>query len=301
MSSPDSVLTRSSTPAEHDSALRSACDPDSIELPPLPEIAQRVARLAGGDLDDDAQEAAASVSAVQLSLLIERDVALAAQVMRVANSALYRRGAPVVTLKQAIAWLGMLEVRKIAYGFAVRGELFASQIYRDELTRLWHESVVTALFNQELARAKRRNVESAYLAGLLHRVGFAVILWRLGRSARTAVASSNDEVRNFAAGFEAQVGAQLALQWNLPANVAAGIRHWRRPDAARTDRPDVLQLALARAIATYTIQAPPDAELPRDIAKGAQPWLDELGFYSTDLPMLFAERAKLLATAQSFA
>jgi HD-like signal output (HDOD) protein len=300
MSSPDPVPTRSSAPAENDSALRSACDPDTVELPPLPEIAQRVARLAGGDLDDAAADSAASVNAAQLSALIERDVALAAQVMRVANSALYRRGAPVVTLKQAIAWLGMLEVRKIAYGFAVRGELFASQSYRQELTRLWRESVVTALFNQELARAKRRNVESAYLAGLLHRVGFAVILWRLGRAARTASACANDEVQNFAAGFEAQVGAQLALQWNLPANVAACIRHWRRPDAARTDRGEVLQLALARAIATHATDVSPDGELPRDVVKAAQPWLDELGFYSTDLPILFAERTKILATAESF-
>ncbi len=300
MSRLEKTLLYASSNADNDSALRSACDPQSLELPPLPEIAQRVARIAGGDLDEEADDSAPSVGAAQLSLLIERDVALAAQVMRVANSALYVRGAPVVTLKQAIAWLGMLEVRKIAYSFAVRSDLFASPLFRRDLTKLWRESVLTALFNQELARAKRRNVESAYLAGLLHRVGFAVILWRLSRSGKPTEATSREALQDFAAGFEAQVGAQLAVAWLLPANVAACIRHWRRPDAARTDRAEVLQLSLARAIAAYADEAPPEAELPRHIVKSAQPWLDELGFYATDLPMLFADRVKILATAETF-
>jgi HD-like signal output (HDOD) protein len=283
-----------------DSALRSACDAESLELPPLPEIAQRVARLAGGGFaaTDDSDDSDAS--ATELAQLVQRDVALAAQVMRVANSALYARGTPVVTLKQAIAWLGMLELRKIAYGFAVRGELFAAPQFRRELTALWRESITTALFNQELARSRRRNVESAYLAGLLHRVGFAVILWRLGRAARSGAPPAREAMPEFIAGFEAQVGTQLAGAWRLPTHVAACIRYWRRPSEAKADRFDALQLALARAIASHAESCAPGAELPPDVVAHARPWLDELGFYPGDLRELFAERAKILATAGSF-
>ena len=100
--------------------------------------------------------------------------------MRVANSALYARRTPVVTLPQAIAWLGIREVRNIAFAVAVQGQVFSSTYFRQEMNELWRESVITALFAQEIARLKRRNVESAYLCGLLHRAGMAVILSRVG-------------------------------------------------------------------------------------------------------------------------
>src|ERR1041384_2889968 len=115
--------------------------------------------------------------------LIQRDVALAGQVMRVANSALYARRTPVVTLPQAIAWLGMREIRNITFAAAVQSQVFNSSYFRQEMNELWRESVITALFAQEVARLKRRNVESAYLCGLLHRVGLAISLARTGSAA----------------------------------------------------------------------------------------------------------------------
>src|SRR3982751_6509124 len=98
-------------------------------------------------------------------------------------SALYARRPPGVTLSQAIAWLGIREIRNIAFAVAVQGQVFTSSYFRREMSDLWRESVITALFAQEIARLKRRNVESAYLCGLLHRAGMAVILHNVGVAA----------------------------------------------------------------------------------------------------------------------
>src|SRR6186713_2863151 len=157
--------------------LHEAMADESIELPPPPQVVAEVMRLTRGDA---AGEENADSGAADLARLIQRDMALAGQVMRVANSAVYARRNPVVTLPQAIAWLGIREVRNIAFAVALKGQVFSSAYFRNEVTDLWRESVITALFAQEIARLKRRNVESAYLCGLLHRVGMAVILHNVG-------------------------------------------------------------------------------------------------------------------------
>jgi HD-like signal output (HDOD) protein len=97
----------------------------SLDLPPPPEVASEVMRLTHGDAANDA----ADTSAAELARLIQRDLALAGQVMRVANSALYARRTPVVSLPQAIAWLGIREVRNIAFAVAVQSQVFTSACF----------------------------------------------------------------------------------------------------------------------------------------------------------------------------
>ena len=94
--------------SELDRVLHAAMADDSLELPPPPQVVSEVMRLTRGEAaGSDANDA----STTAVAQLIQRDVALAGQVMRVANSALYTRRSPVVTLPQAIAWLGMREIR----------------------------------------------------------------------------------------------------------------------------------------------------------------------------------------------
>ena len=68
--------------------LHDAMVDETLELPPPPQVVLEVMRLTRGDAAgaDNADAAAAD-----LARLIQRDIALAAQVMRVANSAVYAR------------------------------------------------------------------------------------------------------------------------------------------------------------------------------------------------------------------
>ena len=157
------------TTPELDRVLHAAMRDESLELPPPPQVVPRSCGSRAAKRGNDATDA----STAELAQLIQRDVALAGQVMRVANSALYARRTPVVTLPQAIAWLGIREIRNIAYAVAVKSQVFSLGLLPREMTEVWRESVITALFAQEIARLKRRNVESAYLCGLMHRVGMA--------------------------------------------------------------------------------------------------------------------------------
>ena len=281
-----------------DGVLVAAMADESLELPPPPRIAVEVTRLASVDERDDDD---ASAGAAELARLIQRDVALASQVMRVANSALYARRTPVVTLPQAIAWLGMREVRAIAYAVAVQGQVFASTYFRREMTELWRESIITALFAQEVARLKRRNVESAYLCGLLHRVGMAVILARVGSAALTNRLSPDPRVvLRLATAHEARVGAELAQSWSLPPAVIATVAHWSDPLDAQEFRTPVMEVALARQISDELRTPGAGGELPDSMLGPVSKWMDELSIYPDELFSIMAQRAAIYATAESF-
>ena len=271
---------------------------DSLELPPPPQVAVEVTRLTRADMND---EGLADANSAELIALIQRDVALAGQVMRVANSALYMRRSPVVTLPQAIARLGMREIRTIAFAVAVQGQVFASSYFRREMTELWRESVITALFAQEIARLKRRNDESAYLCGLLHRVGLAVVLGRVGAAALTHRLSPDaGVVMHFAQEHEARVGTQLAVSWNLPPAVSASIAHWRDPQKANEWRREIMEVALARQISDELRTPGIGGELPNSMLGPVSKWMDDLSIYPDELFSIMAQRAAIYATAESY-
>jgi HD-like signal output (HDOD) protein len=282
-----------------DRVLHAAIADDSLELPPPPEVASEVMRLTRGEALADG---AADASSAQLAGLIQRDVALAGQVMRVANSALYARRTPVVTLSQAIAWLGIREIRNIAFAVAVQGQVFSSSYFRREMADLWRESVITALFAQEIARLKRRNVESAYLCGLLHRAGMAVILNRIGAAVlKHHITPDATLVMQIAERHEARVGTHLAIAWGLPPAVAAAIAHWRDPVAAEMAKTEVMEVALARQISDELRTPGAGGELPDSMLGPVSKWMDELSIYPDELFTIMAQRAAIYATAESFA
>src|SRR5262245_60599101 len=194
--------------------ISSAVTDGALDLPPPPQIAADVMRLTRGDA---VSESANDTSAADLARLIQRDLALAGHVMRVANSALYARRTPVTTLPQAIAWLGIREIRNIAFAVAVQAQVFNSGYFRQEMSDLWRESIMVALFAQEIARLKRRNLDSAYLCGLMHRAGMALLLSRVGVAAlKHNVTPDAGLLLELAARHEARRGTHLAIAWGLP-------------------------------------------------------------------------------------
>ena len=289
---------QTTAPDDLDRVLHEAMADESLELPPPPQVVSEVMRLTRGEA---AGNDAADANSSELAQLIQRDMALAGQVMRVANSAVYARRNPVVTLPQAIAWLGIREIRNIAFAVALKGQVFASAYFRGVVTDLWRESVITALFAQEIARLKRRNVESAYLCGLLHRVGMAVILNRVGAVVlERRLTPDPAHVLRLAARQEARVGTLLSIAWQLPPSVSAAISHWRDPPAAELSRTEVMEVALARQISDEMRTPGAGGELPDTLLGPVSRWMDELSIYPDELFTIMAQRAAIYATAESF-
>src|SRR5882762_4506588 len=158
------VLSAPNSQAARDYLSESAGSPQTIA--PLPRVCAQLAELTAQQATD----------AAQLARLIQSDPALAGELMRVANSPALRPRSPIVSLQQAVSWLGVAEVRNIAMEVMLRGEVFTAPGHEPESEELWREAWLAGLWAKEIARERRKHVESAFLAALMHRTGAALAL-----------------------------------------------------------------------------------------------------------------------------
>jgi HD-like signal output (HDOD) protein len=214
----DSVVVLSALDSQiaRDYLAESAGSPQKIA--PLPRVCAQLAELTAQQVTD----------AGQLARLIQSDPALAGEIMRVANSPALRPRTAIVSLQQAVAWLGVAEVRNIAMAVMLRGEVFAAPGHEPESEDLWREAWLAALWAKEIARERRKQVESAFLAALMHRTGAALALKILSRfefEKRTVM-----DAQTFAGlvvEFEPSFGRLLMTSWLLPQDVQDAASDWR--------------------------------------------------------------------------
>jgi HD-like signal output (HDOD) protein len=105
--------------------------------------------------------------------LVSRDGAIAAQCLRMANSPLFGCRA-VETARAAVMTLGIERVRSILFGLCMNQIIPADKWVLDR-NSFWRHSLGCALVTQTMARKiGYPEPEKAYLAGLLHDLGFLV-------------------------------------------------------------------------------------------------------------------------------
>jgi HD-like signal output (HDOD) protein len=129
------------------------------EVCPIPAAAQRVMMIAGA-VDADIGDVAEALAG---------DPALAAEAMRIANSAVFRRGRPVDTLGHAVLTLGLSQIHQMASAMA----LMAAFRSEHELSTRFHRSSVLAGSLAGLLANEVGGVDCgvAFVAGLLSEVG----------------------------------------------------------------------------------------------------------------------------------
>ena len=188
------------------------------QIAPLPRVCAQLAELT----------AQKSTDAAQLSRLIQSDPALAGELMRVANSPALRPRSPIVSLQQAVSWLGVAEVRNIAMAVMLRGEVFTAPGHEPESEELWREAWLAGLWAKEIARERRKHVESAFLGGVdapHRRRPRAEDSGRLRVRQRTVMDAQT--FADLVIEFEARFGRLLMSSWRLPEDVQAAASEWR--------------------------------------------------------------------------
>ena len=169
-----------------------------------------------------------------LTKAILTDPALAAAVLRAANSAHLGYSRRIGGVRQAIVMLGTSLVNSLAAS-RVADLVFDTEA-PDYPDWLWLHSITTACAASVLARRTGEAPDDAYTAGLLHEVG-----WLL-----TCTAGAENADQDHAA-----IGSQLLSRWNLPDRIVASVRlHHARPAAlaAPIDKLVVAAHAFAAAL-----------------------------------------------------
>ena len=203
-------------------------------LPAIPSIL----RSLGECLSVNASE----INIERIAELISYDKSLAAQCLRMANSALFRRRAEVRSVREAVQALGVQRIRGVVYSCSLP-KLFANAQHGMAPDTFWRHALGTALISQHLARFLAvENVEKLYLAGLLHDIGILVnsLLFRedFQRVLATAQASETPlcEVEQEVLGFtHCDSGRILADIWKLPPDISGTIEFHHCPSSGGSD------------------------------------------------------------------
>ncbi|MBK8096806.1 MAG: HDOD domain-containing protein [Planctomycetes bacterium] len=285
-------MTTTTTPASDLSRLFARqITEKKIELPILPTVATEVMSLCQQD----------STDAQKLSGVIHRDQTIASNVLRVANSAAYVGQMPCASLQQAVSRLGLQLIAEIAMAVSVRGRVFGNAACADLLKQLWKHSVITGFYTKEIARLRRRNVEIAFLCGLLHDIGKAVLLNNVDRAiGKTAVELPMDDLTAALHEQHTAAGALLATLWKLPEQIGEAMVYHHDFDQAPKFADTAMMVCLADLLSHMVSPDPNEAPMTAD-AIAQHPVLAALNIYPDQLQELAnkGEKAQQVAEGMS--
>jgi HD-like signal output (HDOD) protein len=188
---------------------------DRLKLPSLPDHALRV-RAAIGHAAADSRKVAD---------LLAADPALAAKILKVANSPLCRGESTVNNLRDAVNRIGMFTVGELVVCFSLKDLFNAnSPSLRERFGDLVIEAVrIGATASVIAPRVAGIAADQALVAGLLSNIGAYVVLERL--SQQPLLLKDDTRVERALATYTARLGKIICRHWQLGDAVVEAVGH----------------------------------------------------------------------------
>lgn len=241
---------------------------DALEIPSIPLVLVRIIQT----LEHD------DASGAELERLILHDPALAARILKLANSAFYSFRVKVRTISHAISLLGFNLVTSLAIGIKVF-DIFAKGRRSEAalINGLWTHSCGVGVLSREIwtrRSGKPKEGEFAFLCGLLHDLGKAALFQTYPGHYGSIFAAEKSvgdpdiascEADNYGVDH-AVIGEMLAKGWGFPQELSSVIRRGHRHGCS--EAPMAAAVALADLLAkTLGIGYDGDDGLKEDPAK----------------------------------
>jgi len=197
------------------------------DMKPLPPTAPKLAAVIG-----DANSTVDDIAGV-----LQYDQALTIDLLKSANSAMSASSRTIATVKDAVIRLGGARVLQRVVGKHVCGMMATPLVaYGYQENDLWRHSVAAAVAAEQLGSlVKSKSTGLSFTASLLHDIGKLVLsrtapaedmqaIFRMVFDEPLLLTSEQAEKRVL--GFShADVGAEIALSWNLPQVIVDAIRN----------------------------------------------------------------------------
>lgn len=176
-------------------------------------------------------------SPATLEPLLEKDTALTARLLKLANSSLYGFASKIDTVSQALTMVGLAQLRDLLMGSAVAKAFRGISPDLVDMASFWRHSVACGICARQLAtRRGERNAERFFVAGIMHDIGRLVLLQNLPDKVklslemvakeRMPITDAETKVLNF---NHADMGANILKLWRLPENLGEVIRMHHHP------------------------------------------------------------------------
>lgn len=193
------------------------------DLPPLPHVAaQAIAMVEDPD-----------TTAGKLTNLLGQDTALAARVLKIANSAMFSMQREITTLNQAIMVIGFKSLKGIIVAATLRQ---LNRKFGKPEQMIWENSAATAIGCHSLTSYLRKPfVDEAFLLGLLHDLGKLVLVRQIPNEYQNVINATKKgvpfiDVEQEQLGFaHPLIGALVAKKWNFSMETCQVILHHHDP------------------------------------------------------------------------
>ena len=202
------------------------------DIPTLPAAATELVRICK---DPEA-------SFDEFANVVALDPGLASKILRVANSASYKRGNDVTNLTRACVVLGLKTLKVMALSFSLRTQLQLAAGSNFSLDAFWQRCLVTSVAARRFARLVNcPKSEEAFCCGLISHIGqyalanIAPELYSDVVSAAVGLLPTADEERARLPVDHHQVGGALLKAWQMPELFALVTMHWEDPQAAPSE------------------------------------------------------------------
>lgn len=184
--------------------------------------------------------------------LVSYDNTIAAQCLRVASSPLFGLAKTPESIKGAVISLGLRRVETILLTCCL-GSAFPAKNWALDPTIFWRHSLGCAMvcrkFSEKLAAP---DGDKAYMAGLLHDIGFPVNCMVFPKEFAVATANATqgqlplDEAERATMGFShCETGRALAEKWHLADDLIQVIAFHHTPELSESAKPLVAMVHLS--------------------------------------------------------
>lgn len=198
-------------------------------------------------------------SAARIGEIIAQDMAMAAKILQIVNSAAYGLRAEISEPKQAAIYLGLNTIRALVLSLSIFSAFDSDLLGPGQAEHLWEHAVSVSKYARLIATCEGiggRDLDPYISAGLLHDIG-KLIMASAGpenyrRIVATAAATGTRldalELEEFGC-THAEVGAYLLGEWGLPNEIVEAVAWSHRPlDSPVTEFSAVAAVHVANAL-----------------------------------------------------
>ncbi|MDF3818934.1 HDOD domain-containing protein [Leptospira sp. 96542] len=215
-------------------------------------------------------------SITQIAEMIKKDVSLSANILKLSNSAAFRRGGRVESLDRAIQLIGLKELQNLLYSLGTK------QLLEDKFPAflsIWEKSNECAFYCKMIGERmgmNKNNISNLIASSLLHDIGEILLLSfdpnhmsKIRNYSNSKEIASSISMEESAIGItHSKLGAMVAEKWNFPILYIKGMEYHHKPLSSDEVYHDIIfPIYLGDMMIAINHKEAKSSEIPEEILK----------------------------------